>query len=220
MPDSDTPRRSAERPTRAALVEAALHLFGRHGFEGTSTRRIAALAGANVSAIAYHFGGKEGLRQACVEAISDEFGAILALDGFVPAVSRAGARARLERILRDAVRFMATAGPAQDLTVFLLREVTLGGPLVEVIYSRIFRPRHRMLCQLWASATGADAESEAVRLAVFAMIGQVIYFRIGQPMILRRMGWEEIDAGRAERIADILVGNLDAALAATEGAAS
>jgi AcrR family transcriptional regulator len=216
MPETGPDPKASESPTRTALIEAALHLFGRKGYDAASTREIAARAGANVAAIAYHFGGKAGLRMACVEAISAQ------LDGIVPAAAvqlpetPAEAQAALEAILRAAVRFLAAAGPAQDFAVCLLREITMAGPLVDTIYGEIIAPRHRILCRLWGLATGQDPESEPVRLTVFAMMGQAIYFRIGQPMILRRMGWQAIDPARADRIADLLVETLRAALAASE----
>lgn len=212
----DTPRSPDGNPTRVALIQAALHLFGRKGYDAASTREIAARAGANIAAIAYHFGGKEGLRLACVEAVSAQMGQVLALDGALPATTPAIARHRLEVAIREAVRFMASAAPAQDMAAFMLREITEGGPAVDMIYRHVMEPRHRLLCQLWGAATGTDPESEATRLAVFAMVGQVIYFRIGQPMILRRMGWTAVSPDAAGRIGDILVRNLHAALAATE----
>src|SRR3546814_2248808 len=43
------------------LRRCALDLCGRHGFDGTSTRAIAAAAGKPMSAITYHFGGKAAL---------------------------------------------------------------------------------------------------------------------------------------------------------------
>ena len=55
--------------TRAALLSAGLQLFGRKGYEGTSTRELAALAKANIGSIAYHFGGEEGLHLACADFI-------------------------------------------------------------------------------------------------------------------------------------------------------
>ena len=55
--------------TRADLIAAGLHLFGRDGFAATSTRALAAQAGTNVASIAYHFGGKEGLRLACADEV-------------------------------------------------------------------------------------------------------------------------------------------------------
>ena len=55
-PAVQTPPSSADL-TRLALIRAALTLFGSKGFDGTSTRDIAALANANIGSIAYHFGG-------------------------------------------------------------------------------------------------------------------------------------------------------------------
>ncbi|MDE3176333.1 MAG: TetR family transcriptional regulator, partial [Pseudomonadota bacterium] len=56
--------------TRAALLAAALQVFGDKGFEAASTRQIAAAAGVNIAMIAYHFGGKEGLRGACADHVA------------------------------------------------------------------------------------------------------------------------------------------------------
>src|SRR5688572_3722264 len=59
----------SDEGTRRALIRAGLDLFGRHGFEASSIRQIAQAAAVNSAGIAYHFGGKEGLRRACAEAI-------------------------------------------------------------------------------------------------------------------------------------------------------
>ncbi len=53
--------------TRQRLIEAALDVFGRQGFEGASTREIAKEANANLAAIVYHFGSKEALHVAVAE---------------------------------------------------------------------------------------------------------------------------------------------------------
>jgi AcrR family transcriptional regulator len=50
--------------TRERLLAAAEGLFLAHGYDGTSARMITAAARANLAAINYHFGGKEGLFQA------------------------------------------------------------------------------------------------------------------------------------------------------------
>lgn len=216
MPKLADPQTPAAARTRGALIAAALHLFGEKGFDAASTREIAARAGANIAAIAYHFGSKEGLRLACVDAISDQLDEILPRTGLPRPAGAAEARAMLERILRAVLAFMIAPGPSQEIAAFLLREIATGGPMVDPIHDRIVGPRHRAVCALWGAATGRDPESESVRLAVFAMMGQVIYFRIGQPMILRRLDWDEVGPARAERIATLLVGNLHAALSASE----
>jgi len=47
--------------TRDRLLQAGGRIFARRGFANASVREICAKAGANVSAVNYHFGNKEGL---------------------------------------------------------------------------------------------------------------------------------------------------------------
>lgn len=47
--------------TRDRLLHSAEVLFARHGFRGTSIRRITTVAGCNLAGVNYHFGGKVGL---------------------------------------------------------------------------------------------------------------------------------------------------------------
>lgn len=50
--------------TREALLDAAESLFGEHGLQAASLRAITQQAGANLAAVHYHFGSKEGLIRA------------------------------------------------------------------------------------------------------------------------------------------------------------
>ncbi|MET7981906.1 MULTISPECIES: TetR family transcriptional regulator [unclassified Streptomyces] len=65
MSDSP-PAASAPAPppadaSRERIIAAATSLFADHGYDGTSTRRIAAEAGLNMATVAYHVGGKPDL---------------------------------------------------------------------------------------------------------------------------------------------------------------
>ncbi|WP_237476737.1 TetR/AcrR family transcriptional regulator [Lichenibacterium dinghuense] len=73
------PSRQAEA-TRGALVAAGLEAFAEHGFEAASVRDITAKAAVNQGAITYHFGGKEGLYRAVLEAVRDKVSAQPLLD--------------------------------------------------------------------------------------------------------------------------------------------
>jgi AcrR family transcriptional regulator len=68
----NTYRRSVE--TRLRILDAARELFARHGYAGTSTRALAALAGVNVATLRYHFGGKEALWRAALAETEPEPG--------------------------------------------------------------------------------------------------------------------------------------------------
>ncbi|MEC3861558.1 CerR family C-terminal domain-containing protein [Mesobacterium sp. TK19101] len=200
-------------PTRAALVQAALELFGQQGFDATSTRQLAERAGVNVAAISYHFGGKAGLRSACAQAvvsrISQAFGA--AMDSDMPQ-SPAAAADQIEAVLRRLVSLLVAAPDTQGMVAFVLRELSHPGEVTDTIYSQVFAPRHAHLCRLWAIATGQPPEAEATRLTVFSIIGQVLYFRIAQPIVERRMDWAGIGQEQAGQIADVVVRNLRATL--------
>ena len=48
--------------SRLGLLRAAAEVFGESSLESATTREIAQRANQNIAAIAYYFGGKEGLR--------------------------------------------------------------------------------------------------------------------------------------------------------------
>lgn len=208
--------------TRAALVQAALKLFGRQGFDGTSTREIAAEARANIGSIAYHFGGKEGLRTAAadfiVETIQTVAGPALGNAQAPAPVGPEAAQAQLFAALERMVGFVVASPQAGEIVQFILRELSHPTAALDRIYDGVFEPSHRRLCQLWEQATGEPAESEATRLTVFTLIGQVIYFRIGREAVMRRMGWPDIGAAEAAKVVAVTSGNLKAILAARKGA--
>jgi len=206
--------------TRAALVRAALKLFGRQGFEGTSTREIAALAKANIGSIAYHFGGKEGLRAACanyiVETIGGIAGAAMA-DTAGDVHGAEAAQARLNTVLEAMVGFIVARPEAGEFVQFVLRELSQPSEALDIIYKGVFEPVHQRLCKIWAEATGEGAESERTRITIFTLIGQVVYFRIAREAVLRRMAWTDIGPEQARAIASVAVDNLAAILAARKG---
>jgi len=63
-PAPAVPKGAAGEQARERLLMAALRLFADQGFARTSTREIAQAAGANVAAIRYYFGDKEGIYRA------------------------------------------------------------------------------------------------------------------------------------------------------------
>lgn len=215
-----TPRHSVQNSaaaTRAALVRAGLELFGEKGFEATSTREIAAAASANIGSIAYHFGSKEGLRDACAEHIVQRVGEIAApVMGSMPDARELRpqeAEALLLRMAERMVGFLVGQPEAGLIAQFILRELQHPTKALDIVYDGVFQPVHSHVCRLWAAATGGDPESEHTSIAVFTMIGQIVYFRIARPAVMRRMGWAGIGPDEAGRIAAVASGNLRAALA-------
>ncbi|MDY7092293.1 MAG: TetR/AcrR family transcriptional regulator [Acidobacteriota bacterium] len=62
------PEANPDKPdTKTALLDAAEEVFAQKGVEGGSLRAITERAGANLAAVNYHFGSKEGLVRAVFE---------------------------------------------------------------------------------------------------------------------------------------------------------
>ena len=56
---------------KSHIVNVAIELFSKNGFEGTSMRDLASAAGVNIAMINYYFGSKEKLFEAIVEGRSE-----------------------------------------------------------------------------------------------------------------------------------------------------
>ncbi len=54
-----------ERSTAARIRDAAIECFATEGINGTTARKVAALAGVSPGSVINHFGSMEGLRRAC-----------------------------------------------------------------------------------------------------------------------------------------------------------
>lgn len=207
-----------DQGAREALMRAGLDLFGRHGFDASSIRQIAQAAGVNSAGIAYHFGGKDGLRQACAAAIvatmkERVFGAAATmppLEGLAPEA----AVELLVAVVSRVTAFAARAPESEAIARFVVREMMEPTSAFETLYEGLVGPVHGRLCTLWAAATGLEAEAQATKLAVFAMVGQVLYFRLARPAVMRRMGWSDIGQVESEAIAAVIRANVRASIAA------
>jgi AcrR family transcriptional regulator len=203
---------SPSEQTRRALIDSAIELFGREGYRGTSTRAIARKAGTNVASIAYHFGGKDGLRLACGTAIADRIAGALGRVDLPEVETPEQAMNVLEGVISAFLHYLLLEQGEADIVAFMMREMSEDGPAIREVYATAVEPRHRAFCRLWEVATGWPAEGDRTKLTVFALIGQVLYFRIGQTIIQKRMAWDRQDEARVSQIAEVLVSNLRAVL--------
>ena len=70
---SDVRKAAQSARTKGALLEAAIALFGEHGYRATSLKAVAERAGITHGVIPFHFGSKEGLLLAVVEECFGRF---------------------------------------------------------------------------------------------------------------------------------------------------
>jgi AcrR family transcriptional regulator len=123
-----TPGADAHGSTQERILTAALSLFSKKGFEGTSTRAIGSAAGANIAMIAYHFGDKEGLYRA---VLAHTYDAVLNLE--LPSELPAAADERIRTLISSAYLFGRSQ---QDSVRLIMRHVIEHGSLPAEIRER------------------------------------------------------------------------------------
>lgn len=202
---------------RTRLIQAGLVAFGLYNFEGASTRELARLAGVNLAAIPYHFGGKQGLYQAVVEHIADNLtrraGPGLDKARSILDSGRAGPE-ELTSTLKDLLGSIAEAmlmTPDAHLWVrIMLREQTAPTSAFETLYAKALGPAHTTLAELVARATGREPGDPEAGIRAFSLMGQILVFRAARETIKRRMGWRTIDRKAFKIIRKVIDDNIAA----------
>jgi TetR/AcrR family transcriptional regulator, regulator of cefoperazone and chloramphenicol sensitivity len=213
------PYRSARQDrgaeTRAQLIEAGLDVFGVCGFEGATTREIAKAAGANLAAIAYHFGSKEALHIAVAEHVAKSMRAAIepALADVARHAARSSpgtARAAFGRLIEAYVEIIVGSADAERWARFIVREQMQPSAAFDTIYGFMTGPVG-VATRLISVATGRP-EDEETKLRVFAMFGQVLVFRVSQALVTRYMGWTTIGERERLQIKRVVAGHVEAIL--------
>ncbi|HYL57443.1 MAG TPA: CerR family C-terminal domain-containing protein [Candidatus Acidoferrales bacterium] len=207
---------------RRRLVDAALEVFGAHGFDGASTRILAEKAGVNLAAIPYYFGGKEGLYRATaeyiVEASNRELAPVMTKINSALAAARRPTRQVAAALLRDLLeRFswlLIGSGQAERWSNFVMREQMQPGAAFEILYSGIMRPVTFTCARLLGVLFQRSADDPRIAIRAQSILGQVLIFRVSHRTALRHMGWKEFSAERVKLIQSVVFADVDRIIAA------
>jgi AcrR family transcriptional regulator len=106
--------------TDERVLEVAIRLFARQGYNGTSIREITREAGANLGAVTYHFGGKRELYGRALERC---IGPIAERVRTVASSAEGDAMSRLERVV---ALFFDYLRERPELPQLMLQETVAG----------------------------------------------------------------------------------------------
>ncbi len=155
---------------------------------------------------------------ACAEAITDLMSQIRknpeALE--TPKLVEVAETAFEASILRQA-NLLLNFEQAEPKIRFFFREIYEKSDIFEYIHESFLAPTLDFLLLQWADAIGIsakEADREECRLAVFSVISQIAYFRIGQPLISLYMKWDGYDREKTEQILTIIQFNIRAIIKA------
>jgi AcrR family transcriptional regulator len=199
--------------TRLRIIATAIPMFGRRGFDGVSTREIAAEAGVNPPALQYYFDSKEGLYRACAEHIVEQVAQTAE-----PVLSRA------ERLLaEDAPKSALIEGYCaimETMTDLLFGEVEADGwsdffateqaGFGPGIAMGILRERFVDRLQDTGAAIigrlmGKDKDDPEVRIRFFAIDGQFKIFHVARRAVLACLCWQDFSPEQVRLIKSVVV---------------
>jgi AcrR family transcriptional regulator len=158
--------------TRNRLMKVAARLFAAQGFKRVTVRDICRDAGANVAAINYHFGDKEGLYTEVVRM------AIQIMRETTEIAQTLGAGLPPDERLRVYIRVFlerAVGGQAQDgwIHQIMMREMADPTPAIDLVAEQVVRPRLEYVASIVAEILGRLPDDDVVRRCVLSVQAQI-----------------------------------------------
>jgi TetR/AcrR family transcriptional regulator, regulator of cefoperazone and chloramphenicol sensitivity len=168
-----------EDPTRMRLLEAAGEEFAANGFECARIRKICERAGANVSAVNYHFGDKSELYTAAV-LHAHQCGADTDQDDGSPlAPPEEQLRCFIYHFL---TRVLSVHAPDDWRHQLMLREMLNPTKAFDALLAELIRPRFsRLQGILRELCPGVD--DRKLNALSFSVIGQCFHYRVAGSFI-------------------------------------
>lgn len=161
--------------TRRALLEAAGQIFAEQGYARATSKDICARANANIAAVNYHFGGKDGLYAAVLEEAHSRLVSIEAMAA--TAKSNIEPRMKLRIFLQRIVTEACKDRGGWELRV-LSREVLSRSPMMSRLVENQIAPKAKILRSVLAELMHLPADDPAVSRVVLNLMGPFLMLLI------------------------------------------
>lgn len=171
--------------TRLQLLETAGQVFAEQGYARATSKEICERANANIAAVNYHFGSKDGLYAAVLE---EAHARLVSID-IVRHVARGKASTadKLRRLLTQIVGEIAKRDQgAWELRV-LSRELMAPTPLLDRVMANQVAPKLKLVGALIGDLLGVPATQPAVSRCLVSIIGPCGFLLITNPDWQKRM---------------------------------
>ncbi len=205
-----SPSNEQELDTHQRLIEAAARMFVEQGFGSAKVRDIVARAGANIAAVNYHFGSKEGLYAAVIQYHSAQ--AIAELSQHAGDDGVRGPEACLRDYVCTFLQRLLTDTPQFTMSKLVAREMVDPTAAFGLIIEKFIWPQYQALHAIVRSIVGAKPSDELVRRCCLSVVGQCLYYQFARQVVARldpEFGYGPADVERlAEHIVAFSLGGI------------
>jgi AcrR family transcriptional regulator len=194
------PNAELHEETRQQLLEAAGDVFAEVGFHHATVREICRRAGANIAAVNYHFGDKEALY---IEALRES--QHRAFEKYPPLLgvsADAPPEDRLRAFVRSFLLRLFDSGPVTRFGRMMSHELVEPTDALDLLLKERIRPMADLLRGMVGEILGRPATDEQVRLCLFSVVSQCVFFHHCRTMISRLFPEQRLDAQAVDALAE------------------
>jgi len=186
--------------TRRQLLEAAGEVFAAVGFREATVREICRRAGANVAAVNYHFGDKEGLYAEVLRyAQQKAFEKYPLLPGVGP---DAAAADKLRAFVRSFLLRVFDQGPMAWFGKMMMREMIEPTGALDSLLEERLQPMAGQLRTIVAEILGCSSADEKARLCSLSVVSQCVFYHHCRRVVARLFPEQRLDATAVDPLAD------------------
>ena len=199
---------ATKMPSADRILDAAIRLFSRNGFDGTSTTEIGIGAGLAQSVVLYHFSTKEALWQAAMDRLFERVHAEFRRDRNV--LQDLSSIDRLKVWIRQ---FVFTSAAHPELGRVIMSEGTSGGARLKWLISRHLGYDYELyeLHFRRAMDDGAISKYPTLPLTIMVQAAASMLFNLN-PLVEAVYGRspleDDVIADQADMVVDILFNGL------------
>lgn len=183
------------------ILEAAIEVFAREGYDGASTRVLAERAKVNLPAIQYYFGSKEGLYRAAIGQIVGVIERHLAPAAGEIAKALEGKRdpdklfAALYALLDAFTALVTSPDTTESRSTFISRAEIEGKPALDLLHESVTRLGVRPCMEAIARLLRREPDEEEILVRTLAILGQIFVFhkKCNNKTARQTMHWDELD---------------------------
>jgi AcrR family transcriptional regulator len=177
--DSPVPKNTKEK-----LLLAAIKVFARKGYRDATVRDICRQAGAaNINAVNYHFGSKEGLYKAILDAM---FSAYQKRQENQAKIGKKSPEQRLRNYIDSYCGILFCEGEvAREMSAIFMAEMSRPSLFLDEMVQKYMIPEAEEIIGIVRDMLGPKAPMPVLLDCAVSIVGQITYYSFAWPMFSR-----------------------------------
>ncbi len=203
-----------KQDTKEKIIETALYAFAQNGYEPTATRDILKKAKANVAAISYYFGNKNGLYTEILKRIlvriNQKF--LNETNDYEKQLSQrpcpAESEALLKRFIRGFVELFCSDKLTTAMCMIFVREYVEPSVCFRELFQGLNTQYRQIFVELLVDANNGKMSYKEAVLQVVMLFSSIFMLVSRKKIILNAMQWKEYTPDSVDEIMTVLTRGL------------